>query len=389
MVNFKKLFSLISLFVFFSLIVSCYRNSALSYSYNPQRFKDVFENYWMKMKSNYAYWDLDTINWGAVFNKYDPLFNNLDLNKENDIKKSVSYFRDICKNLLDNHYSINFLNPVLTDSAIFPAYDRKSKLISFHPPYPYWKIDTNYLDKGYLMAKNTDFINNGEALTVLCGTIKHKILYISFNHCSLSESYTSPNGYYIKYALQSYFAMLNNLSDTIKGLIIDVRSNLGGDLNDLNFFAKHFVNHQHLYGYAQYKIGEGIYSYSTWLPALVNPNDNYNNIAKPMIVLADNFSASTAEAFVMFFKTLPNSLLIGENTFGATGAIVEDSSMNCGSFTIPDFMSVQLSSARFKFINNKIYEDIGFPPDVFIPFNSTSIQEGRDLVLEKAISVIH
>jgi C-terminal processing protease CtpA/Prc len=157
----------------------------------------------------------------------------------------------------------------------------------------------------------------------------------------------------------------------------------------LNFFAKHFVNHQHLYGYAQYKIGERIYSYSTWLPALVNPNDNFNNIGKPIIVLADNFSASTAEAFVMFFKTLPNGLLIGENTFGAPGAIVEDSSMNCGSFTIPDFLSVQLSFARFKFINNKIYENIVYPPDVFIPFNSTSIKEGRDLVLEKAIRVIH
>ncbi|RTL52613.1 MAG: hypothetical protein EKK39_06450 [Sphingobacteriales bacterium] len=112
------------------------------------------------------------------------------------------------------------------------------------------------------------------------------------------------------------------------------------------------------------------------------------NISKPIIILADNFSASTAEALVMFIKSIPNSTFIGETTFGATGAIINDSSLNYGSFIIANFMHVQISSTRFKYINGKIYENEGFPPDIFIPFNITALQNGHDIALEKAIARI-
>ncbi len=384
----KKIYSAYILVVFLLLLNSCTRQPIIYNSVKPTTFKNVFENYWNEMKRNYVYWDIDITNWDDVYSKYAPVFSELNMNNSNDVRACVRYFRDITKNLVDNHYTIDFINSLIADSSIFPAYERKKNLPAFHEPYPYWKIDTNYLDKGYLIGKNTNFINNGQPLTILYGTIQNKILYISFNHFSLAESFGTSTGTSIQLILQVYFSMLDNLPENIKGLIVDVRSNLGGDLNDLNFFAKHFVNTQHLFGYAQYKIGDGLYSFTPWFPAYINPANLSKNISKPIIILADNFSASTAEALVMFVKSIPNSTFIGETTFGATGAIINDSSMNYGSFTISNFMHVQTSSARFKYIDGKIYENEGFPPDIFIPFNLTAIQNGHDIALEKAIDRI-
>jgi C-terminal processing protease CtpA/Prc len=109
----------------------------------------------------------------------------------------------------------------------------------------------------------------------------------------------------------------------------------------------------------------------------------------PIIALADNYTISLAEAMAMAIKALPLGVVVGETTWGATGPITANVLYNDGPFTVPGFLSLNTSSAEFKYINDSIYEGRGFPPDISVPFNLAAINAGKDLPLEKTISLIH
>ena len=372
--------------VFFIIITGgCKKAAPVQYFSEPDSFDKVFQNFWIKMNTNYVYWDIDATNWNSVYTKYKPIFSKLDIQNSNDLRKSVSYFREMTGSLLDNHYYISFQNSYMADSSIYPAFARKSKMSSFHYPFSYFKTDTSYLDKKYILAFDNLNAVNGVPLTVLTGTIQQNILFFSFNHCSLFKSFNSANGN-VKSALQFFFEQLS--AQTVKGVIVDVRSNQGGDIADLNFLVGRFIDSQLHFGFTKSKSGTAQFQYTPWIKAFVSASEQGKKISVPIIVLTDNVTASTAEAITMALHCLPKTVTIGETTWGATGPVTSEELYNDGSFSIPGFLSVQTASCQFKYIDNKIYEETGFPPDIPIAFNYISLLNNKDVQLEKAISLL-
>ena len=90
----------------------------------------------------------------------------------------------------------------------------------------------------------------------------------------------------------------------------------------------------------------------------------------------------------MAVHALPGSKIIGEKTYGATGPVTGNDVYNAGSFSVGNFLSVQTSSAAFKYMDHKSYEGRGFPPDIYIPFNIDSINGGIDQALNRAIQLV-
>jgi carboxyl-terminal processing protease len=181
----------------------------------------------------------------------------------------------------------------------------------------------------------------------------------------------------------------NRKCSGLKGIIIDVRNNAGGNINDLNFFTGHLIGSPLQFGYTRYKSGNGRLAHTPWISASILPQQGSKAINIPVIALADNYTVSLAEAVTMIIHTLPTGIVVGETTWGATGPITANKVYNDGSFSVPGFLSVTTSSAEFKYINDTIYEGKGFPPDINVPFNLPAINSGKDLQLEKAISLIH
>jgi hypothetical protein len=367
--------------------ISCKKITTSLTDTAPKTFDDVFEQYWNKMSVNYVYWDVDTTNWDNVYKKYKPLFSGLDLNNVADIRKSVSYFKDMSKGLIDAHYYISFTPNSIVDSFVYPAYERKKNEMGFHAPYAFYKVDTSYLDANFQLGIDNNYFFGNQPLVVLYGTISNKILYFSCNHFELSKAYYSTIPNKIQPVLNSFFNTLDNPPSNIKGLIIDVRSNYGGDLGDLNFLVGRFVNKPQLFGYTQYKCANGKFDFTPWLGSYISPQSNVKLFSIPIAILADNISASLSEAVIMAVKPIPHSVFIGETTFGATGPITENDTYNDGSFVIASFLKVQTSSAKFKYVDGKIYEGIGIPPDIISPFNFSALQSNTDPQLEKAIDV--
>jgi len=348
----------------------------------PTSFTQVFNEYWNKMNTNYVYWDIDTTNWDSMYTNYLPIFSGLNINSNADLKRSVGYFRQMTDGLIDSHYNLSFLPNAIKDSVVDPAIDRKKAAGTYRNRYSFIQLDTtHYLDPGFVSGSNGTTI-------AACGTIQHKILYFTCSEFELNTAYLSATNNGVKAVLQNFFDSIQN-GINIKGIIIDVRNNPGGDVSDLSFLLGHLITTPLHFGYSRAKADNGRYDYTPWINAYVTPQTGGKAQATPVIVLADYFSASMAEATTMAIHALPTGIFVGEKTWGATGPISSNSLFDDGQFTIPGFLFTYTSSAEFKYIDGTIYEGKGFSPDINVPFNHAAVLGNDDPQLDSAINLVH
>jgi hypothetical protein len=387
----KKTIVRTALVLLFIIVTSCHKTVSSGNGNTDSTvtsFSQVFEQFWNGMNTNYLYWDIDTTNWDAIYLTYKPLFEQLDLNNKNDVQKSVAYFRQMTYGLIDNHFQITFNKPELSGIIIYPAAQHKQTSAGYHYPYNYLNVDARYFDAGY-KSVNDSITNPGtSALHVTLATIGNSILYFNCNHFSLLNAYQSPAKNEVKPVLDSLFNRLRANPSTTKGVIIDVRNNSGGYLSDLNFLTGHFIDSPLPFGYSCYKNGAGRLDFTPWISATVTSQPGAMAIKCPIVVLTDHFTVSLAETVAMTIHSLPNGTIIGETTWGATGPLTANEVFNSGQFNVPGFLTVYTSSAKFKYIDGKIYEGIGFPPDIPVAFDEQQLNAGRDPQLEKAIQQI-
>jgi carboxyl-terminal processing protease len=349
----------------------------------PTTFSAVWQDFWSLMNINYLYWDIDTTDWDRVNKQYSPVFATLDLNNPTDQSRAAGYFRQITDGLIDHHYEISFTSPALNDSTINPANDQLLRRAGFRNSFSYLFSDEHYLDSGFLFGfdEQTD---PGNLLTAVAGTIHGNILFFTCSHMSLYRSFHSTEINGIQPVLAWFF---NRLKDpTLKGLLLDLRDNPGGDVADLNFLAGAFLAQPLHFGYTRYKSGNGRLDYTPWINADILPVTGTQAPTLPIILLADQYTASLAELMVMGLRVLPNCRIVGETTFGATGPLTGNAVYNDGSFAVPGFMNIQTSSAEFKYLDGKIYEGKGFPPDYPVPFNAIAIGSGVDPQMDSALA---
>ena len=374
-------------FLLLLFLVACKKDISNPVSQLPtSTFSETFDAFWNQLNVNYCYWDIDTTDWDAVYIRYKPVFSSLQLEDTADLARSVSYFREMTDGLIDHHFSISFTNGVLKDSSINPAHDQLLKDAAFRNPYSYLGRDQRYLDTGYIYGFD-NVTDAGNTLLTLSGTIHGNILFFTCNQFSLSASFQSAVSSSVLSSLNFFFQRLKNPAG-LKAILLDFRDNLGGSVDDLNFLAGQFIDKPLHFGFTRYKSGNGRLDYTPWIDANVLPQSATHAIALPVIVLADKYSASMAELMTMALRALPQCRIVGETTFGATGPFAPGALYNDGPFDLPGFLSVVSSSAEFKYVDGKIYEGKGFPPDYNIPFNAAAVSSGDDPQMNKALSLI-
>ena len=381
LVKYKR--CIISLLILFSF--SCKKDVEISSDGNSQSFHQIFIEFWEKMNNQYVYWDRETVDWSSIYTNYNPLFEVLT-NSDDDKKKAISYFKEMTSGLLDQHLSITFLQAPFSGTFINPAYDRKMKSKYYHAKYNYDSIVESYLDKGFLAGKG-NISNNGELLNATAGTINSNLLYFHCNFFALQKSYTSKDNNSIKQIIDYFFSTIGRDSIPIKGVILDLRSNSGGNIEDLNFFSGKLVKEDVLFGYTREKSGLGKLNYLPWLKSRLKHDSGYS-LNVPIMMLCDNFTASLSEIMILALKTKTN-LLIGEQTYGATGPLSDSNIFNSGSFNVGSILSVTTSAVEFKGLDGAFYEGVGVSPDIQSLFNLNELSSGRDVQLELAIKQLN
>ena len=183
---------------------------------------------------------------------------------------------------------------------------------------------------------------------------------------------------------------------TLKGVIIDVRSNGGGFVSDTPYVLGALIPQDIQTGYIRQKNGVGRYDYNPFLPfklsALSTPHET---ITEPIVVLTNCFSASMSEATAMGAKVLSNARVVGKRSWGATGTLVIKpecySNVYAGCIGEEGITPVYIYLTRFSLfsMDKKIYEGVGVEPDIEVDFDEDLFYTtGCDTQLERALQYI-
>ena len=165
--------------------------------------------------------------------------------------------------------------------------------------------------------------------------------------------------------------VLSKLSDC-KALIIDVRSNGGGDLTNAYALASPFFEHETLVGYWQHKNGPGHNDFSNLEEMKVTPNQHVKWL-RPVYILTNRRCYSATNTFVNFMSYAEHATIIGDTTGGGGGMPL--------SYELPCGWTVRFSSVRM-FNAQKESIEQGVQPDIRIDIANPS---QRDDMIDKVI----
>ncbi len=375
-------------------------------NYEANNYGEVFNVFWNGMNSNYLFWDEETIDWDSMYRAYKPKFDSLDMQPYSDTttNRCFQYMADMTKDLKDGQYAllfwsggnIYFENNLYKNYISFiPKLFRTQAVRAALPDTLFdYVIQNNYL-------KNFDYgvyrdPNTMEPFQIITGTLKKgtkNVIYTSLNTFTIKESYN------YDYSTRPTRPVIKNLFDNIRksscdAVIIDLRNNRGGNMEDISFLAGQFTSKPVLFGYARYKSGNGRLDYTPQLPMTITPQAGANDFKKPIILLTDIYSSALCETVINAFKALPETTVtvVGERTYGTAGYIMGDDITNGGSFQVGSFAAVRMSNTAVTDLNGK-FNFSGIVPDIEIKYNSSSIKQmltsGVDIQLEKAIQFIN
>ena len=100
----------------------------------------------------------------------------------------------------------------------------------------------------------------------------------------------------------------------------------------------------------------------------------------PMVVLANERSASNAEMFPEGFKTLGLGKVVGVPTYGAV--------IGTGSYNLLDGSQIRTPGTGVFTATGRDFENYGVPPDVYVDNTPADFIAGHDRQVEKAIEVL-
>lgn len=391
-------------------LYSCKRDipkQELVSNYEVNNYGEAFKALWSGINSNYLFWDVDRVNWDSMYRVYKPKFDSLDNQPYSDtsMNRCFQYMVDMTKDLQDGQYALllwqggdfNFENQKYKSYISFiPKLFRTERTRAALPDTLFdYIIQNNYL-------KNFDYgvyrnYNTGQVFQIITGRLKKgtkNVIYTSLNNFAIKESYEAP------YPSRPTRPVIKNLFDNVHksncdAIIIDLRNNRGGNLDDINFFVGQFTSKPVEFGYARYKSGSSRLDYTPPMAMTVTPQEGATDFKKQIIILTDIYSAALCETVIQAFKALPEAdvKIIGERTYGTSGFIHgTEINTNGGSFSISSFASARMSNAAFMDKNHQLNLS-GINPDIEVKYNNASInqmlQSGIDIQLEKAIQFIN
>ncbi|MDE6621748.1 MAG: S41 family peptidase [Lachnospiraceae bacterium] len=158
-------------------------------------------------------------------------------------------------------------------------------------------------------------------------------------------------------------------AEGMKGLIIDLRSNPGGNLSTVCDIARMLLP-KGMIVYTEDKYGK---------------REEYtcrgdNKIEVPLVVLTNGYSASASEILAGAVKDYGIGKLVGTTTFGK-GIVQKVINLSDGS-------AIKLTVSSYFTPNGNNIHGIGIDPDVEVPFDAELYQNGTDNQLEKAKEVL-
>lgn len=335
--NTKKTFLIIMLC---GLFVSC----TINYKKDTNPVTN-FNSLWEIIDTKYCFLDEKNINWDSIKYVYEP--------KVRKVKTEMELF-DIFSQML-NELNDGHVN-------LYSSFNI-SRCISYYDKYPTNFNSSVLYDERYLT--DTYKIAGGFHYKRIAADSIGLIRYSSF-----SNPFSMANLRYIDH----YFK-------DCKGIIIDVRSNGGGDANYSKIFSSCFFQEKTLVGYMKHKIGNGHNDFSQPQAIYIDPRNrliDWNH--KRVIVLCNRLSYSATNDFLSAVSYAPNVSLLG-GISGGGGGLPLSNELPIG--WLVRFSAVPTYNAEMQSI------EFGIEPDIAVDCDSADAVKGIDTIIEKAVEIIN
>lgn len=213
--------------------------------------------------------------------------------------------------------------------------------------------------------------------------------YLAFDYqrtCGIKYGVLSNNYGYMYYGDFSVSVGEGNLDAILStlascdGLIIDVRSNGGGLLTNVEPLVGRFITDKLYAGAISHKTGPGHDEFSEPYDYYINPTESSRvKFSKPVVVLANRGSYSATNNFVSIMKSLPQVKVVGDNTGGGCGMPF--------SSEMPNGWIVRYSASAITDSDGNLTE-FGVEPDVKVDMTEADYNNGKDTILETAFTVL-
>jgi C-terminal processing protease CtpA/Prc len=161
-------------------------------------------------------------------------------------------------------------------------------------------------------------------------------------------------------------------------MIVDVRDNGGGNQPLAIDVAGRFADRSRTFGYVRRRNGPAHTDFTDWAAQTVAPSGP-TQFTRPVYMLANRKSASSAEDFVLAMRALPNVTVLGDTTAGAAGGPIVRELANGWTYQVSSWIEYGLDRTPF--------EGVGLAPDVLVKGSSTDWQHDSDPALERAVAL--
>ncbi len=168
---------------------------------------------------------------------------------------------------------------------------------------------------------------------------------------------------------------------TVKGIIMDVRSNGGGAVYFLEKLMGCFFKEPTVIGKSRYKDGYSRLEFSPWMEFKLEYSNGTKDYDKPFAIITNGYSVSCSEISSSIVKNLmAKGAVIGGNTYGGTCALTDRNVYHSGPFTsnsLTIYTTTYETELKTKDGKFEDMEGKGIAPDVSVDVDTTYATDKR------------
>jgi len=163
------------------------------------------------------------------------------------------------------------------------------------------------------------------------------------------------------------------------GMIIDVRTNGGGSDATALAIVSRFTSRPVVASYIQVRNGPAIADLDAPVARVISPRGPWQ-FTRPVVVITGRGGFSATESFVAAMRTLPNVMVIGDTTGGASGNPATFVLGNGWQFTVPRWLEFGP--------DHRPIEGRGVAPHLTIPWTPALYDSERDPLIDAAVGLL-
>lgn len=333
----------ISLVVVFAVISACGGGGGSSSSPQPPAPSalELFDSLWGEFDRNYSFFELKGVDWNDSRTRFRSRLTSSSSDNE-----LLTVLSEMLLELADPHVR---LETPLGNSTYTGWFDQ------FPANFDESVVMATYLGQSAMMSPQ---------VSMLFGRIDPDIGYLRVPSLG-GTGYGSDVDY-----------VLAQLAG-VRGLVVDVRGNGGGDDRNGEAIAGRFADAMYLYRRIRFRDGPGHGDLGPFIDSFIAPT-GVESFLGPVAVLTNRSTISSAESLVLAFAVLPNAMSFGDYTGGGSANPEQKQLANGWLYTVSRWIEYRPDGTT--------YEGVGIAPDTRLDITLADMAVSRDTILDAAIA---